>query len=222
MSVFLIIPAFNEEKRIKNTLNSYISFFRKKRISYEILVVSNASSDRTDEIVKKFKKKKVFLLSLKEKGKGLAVYEGFKKAIKSNKKYIGFVDADMATPPYSFEILLNKIPFYDCVFADRSLPDSKIFSSSFFRRKLLNKIFNFFVKLFFGLNFSDTQCGAKLFKKEVIKKIISHLHCKGYIFDVELLFLLNKFNFKIKNLTTIWFDRKGSKINIFSDSFKMF
>ena len=103
--ISIIIPAYNEEKRIKETLNSNLKFFKnlKKRkiLDFEMIVAVNGSKDRTIEIVKGFAKKNKELryLNLKRGAKGYAVIEGFKEALKGKSNLIGFKDADMATSP---------------------------------------------------------------------------------------------------------------------------
>ena len=102
--VSIIIPAHNEEKRIGRTLKEYISYFKRKKLNFQIIVVLNACSDNTLKIVKKYKELEI--LNFKQGGKGFAIIEGFKKALKKKSNLIGFVDADMATPPVAFYDLI--------------------------------------------------------------------------------------------------------------------
>ena len=123
-SLAIIIPAHNEEKRIGKKLETYIPYFSNlvktgKLEKVKILVVINASTDKTKEIVLKYRHKNLEFIEFIKGGKGFAVIEGFKHALKDNYTYIGFVDADMATTPDEFYRLLSKIDDYDGVIASR-------------------------------------------------------------------------------------------------------
>ena len=107
MKICIVIPAYNEEKRIGKTLEEYGAFFtnlKNKDFQYQILVVINNTKDKTEEVVKNISKKykEINYLNLKPGGKGFAIIEGFKWAIKKDFDLIGFVDADIATGPEAF------------------------------------------------------------------------------------------------------------------------
>lgn len=225
--ICIIIPAHNEGLRIGKTLESYGTFFRnlkkqKKTGEFEILVVLNACIDTTLSIVEKYEKKfeEIKHLNFEEAGKGFAITEGFKEALKSQAKLIGFVDADMATSPAAFYDLIRSIKFYDGVIASRGLKHSKVKTS--FMRKLTSKGFNFAVRSFLFLPYSDTQCGAKLFKREALEKVINEIGLTAWAFDIDLLYKLRKKKFKIKEIPTIWEDKAGSKLDLLIVPFQMF
>jgi glycosyltransferase involved in cell wall biosynthesis len=112
--ISIVVPAYNEERRIRRMLEGYGGFFaekkKKKEIeNFEIIVVINNTKDRTEEVVKEFSKKykEIRYLNFKQGGKGFAIIEGFKDALRRDNKLIGFVDADMATPPEAFYDLIR-------------------------------------------------------------------------------------------------------------------
>jgi len=219
-NVTIIIPAYNEEKRIAGTLEEYGKFFtnlkKTKKLDSEILVVINNTHDLTEEIVKKYRKKYKIIkyLNFKQGGKGFAIMEGFKEALKDKRSgLIGFVDADMATGPDAFYDLVKNIGRCDGIIASRYVSDAKVSPKQTWKRVFVSRIFNFLIRTLFLMPYKDTQCGAKLFKKEVINKIVRHLGMTQWAFDVELLYLIRKAGFKILEYPTVWADREYSKIN---------
>jgi len=221
----VIIPAYNEEKRIMNTLEKYCEFFRNEKIEFEILVVLNNCKDGTLEIVKNSQKKfkEIIFLNFEKGGKGFAIIEGFKDSLKRGNDLIGFVDADMATPPNAFYDLVTNIKNYDGIIASRWLEKSVVNIKQSFLRRFVSRGFNFFVRTFFLFSYRDTQCGAKLFKRKIIEQIGEEIKLTEWAFDINLLYLCKKNKFKIKEIPTIWNDVADSKIrSIPKVSFQMF
>ena len=214
--VAIVIPAYNEEKRIGITLKEYFDFFgdlkKKGKLDFEIIVVLNACKDNTKGVVEEFDHEELVVLNFERGGKGFAVLEGFKEAISRKADPIGFVDADNATPPNAFYGLVRNLGNYDGIIANRwnrmSLIEPK--RKPLFR--IRSSVFNFIVRSLFLFNYRDTQCGAKLFKREVVEKISAKLGSSGWSFDVDMLFYTRYFGFKIRSIPTEWYDRTGSKI----------
>jgi len=228
MKLSIIIPAYNEEKRIGNTLKEYGKFFQnlKKQgiLDFEIVIVMNNATDNTGKIIRKFSKKYKYIkyLNFKPKGKGFAVKKGFEYSLKRKNDLIGFVDADMSTSPPAFYDLFKNIRNNDGIIASRWIKGARVEERTL-RRKIVSKTFNFIVGCLFFLSYKDTQCGAKIFKRKVIKKITYELNALGWVFDVNLLYLCKKYKFKIKEYPTVWKDKKKSKItNLFKTSIQMF
>ncbi|MBT96533.1 hypothetical protein CMI49_00330 [Candidatus Pacearchaeota archaeon] len=220
--VSIIIPAHNEEKRIGKTLKEYISYFKKKSLDFKIIVVLNACSDNTIGIVKKHKVKELEILNFKQGGKGFAIIEGFKKSLKGDSNLIGFVDADMATPPKAFYDLIRNIGDNDGVIANRWDKNSIVKVPQTIFRRIIGRGFNLIVRMLFILPHQDTQCGAKLFKRELLEKIIPKLGSSEWSFDVDLLFYARREKAKVESIPTIWNDKKDSKINIKKNILTMF
>lgn len=228
MKLSIIIPAYNEEKRIGNTLREYFGYFKglkkQKILDFEILIVINNTKDKTEEIVKTYSKKykEIRHLNFKEGGKGFAITEGFKDALKRNNELIGFVDADMATIPEAFYDLVKNIGNYDGIIGSRWMKGSVIKTKQNIQRRVLSRGFNFIVRALFFVPYNDTQCGAKLFKRKVIEKIGDEISLTQWAFDVNLLYLCKKRKFKIKELPTIWEDKEDSKLNVTKIPLQMF
>ena len=213
--VLIIIPAHNEEKRIGMMLEKYCKFFRERKELIEFLVILNACTDNTLGVVKEFQKKfkEIKFLDFEQQGKGFAITEGFKEALKKDFELIGFVDADMATPPNAFYGLIRHIKNSDGVIANRWDKRSKVGPRTFVR-KVLSKGGNFIVRSLFFFNHRDTQCGAKLFKKELLAKVLPKLGASEWSFDMDLLFYARREKAKIKSIPTMWEDKRGSNINL--------
>jgi len=214
----IILPAYNEGKRIEQTLKDYLSYFKDlkkgKKLDFELIIVLNGCKDNTLKVVKKFKCKELRILDFERAGKGFAIVEGFKDALKRNLDYIGFVDADGATPPQAFYDLVKQIKDVDGIIANRWDKRSKIDVKQTILRRIMSRGFNFIGRSFFLFPHKDTQCGAKLFKKKLIEKITPRLGSSEWSFDVDLLFYARREKAKIKSIPTIWNDKKDSKLNI--------
>jgi len=219
----IIIPAYNEEKRIKDTLNNYIKYlnhrFSKK---CELIIVTDGSVDSTPKIVDGFAKRYSFIKHIKKQyrlGKGGAIQEGFKYA---NGKIIGFVDADNSTSLKSIDNLLTQMNNHDGVIASRWLNGAKIMKKEPMQRQVASRAFNVLVRLLFGLPFKDTQCGAKFFKRGAVIAIVNELGLTDWAFDVDLLHRMHKKGFKIKEIPVTWTYKKHSKLNLKKTTIKMF
>lgn len=206
-------------------LESYGEFFKKKKCEkeiddFEILVVINNTTDRTEEIVKEFcrRHKEIKYLNFKEGGKGFAIIKGFKDALNRNNEIIGFVDGDMSTPPEAFydliKILKNNKRIGG-VIGNRWDKRSILKTKQPLLRRFVSRGYNLIVRALFLFPYKDTQCGAKVFRKEIIEKNIHKLITIGWGFDIALLFCLKKeANAKIISIPTIWNDEKESHINL--------
>lgn len=219
MRISVVMPAYNEEKRIGKTLEAYSEYFENlrkfKNVDYEMLVVINNTKDKTEEITANYSKKNknIRYINLIRGGKGYAIVEGFKDVLKKESDLIGFVDVDMATSPEEFWKLAENIGRYDGAIADRYIPRARVYPPNTFRRLIVSRIFNILIRGLFFMPYRDTQCGAKVFKREVIKKILPKLSFSHWAFDVDLIYNIKKEGFKIKSVPTVWVDKEYSKIN---------
>ncbi len=224
----IVIPAYNEERRIGETLKVYSDYFenvvKSGDMDYEILIVINNTSDKTEDVVKLFQKRNANIkyLNFRQGGKGFAVRKGFEDALKRKNDLIGFVDADLATPPKAFNELIKNIRDYDGAIASRWHPSSIIKTRQTLLRKITSKGFNFLVKSILFLNLSDTQCGAKLFTRKAVESIVGDINLTEWAFDVDFLYILKNKGFKVIETPTIWEDKKGSKIDLFFTPMQMF
>lgn len=204
----LIIPAYNESLRIEKTLRSYAEHFP---LEYAITVVLNGCTDDTRAVVDRAKTTYFPALNILEYpeaiGKGGAIIRGWKQ---SQAEIVAFVDADLSTSPEEMMKIINVLRNHDGVIASRFLPQSTIMNRQSPLRTLMSKVFALCVKLLFGMPFSDTQCGAKAFRRQAVLPILDEIQSHNMAFDVELLYRLRKNAADIIETPTYWIDQKGS------------
>jgi dolichol-phosphate mannosyltransferase len=209
-NISLVIPAYNEESRIETVIRNYVNGFPAR----EIIVVCDGCLDGTSKIVINISSKypSVKCLNFEHNlGKGGAIIEGFKIA---QGDIIGFVDADESVEPEDIAKMVKALSENDGVIASRKLKDSKILIKQPFKRRFASKLFNIFVRVIFRLNFNDTQCGAKLFRKSAIQKVLPELKANGFEFDVEPLWRLKQQNLDVIEFPITWKHSEGSKFSL--------
>ncbi len=223
-SLLLLIPAYNEERRIEPVLRDYAQFFGTHYPGkFQIVVILNGCTDNTLGVVQKVAAEFPAVRADEFKqpiGKGGALIEGLKLA--SQGELIGYVDADGATPPHAFLALVEKMSEADCVVGSRWLPDSVIHQAQVGSRRFASRAFHLIVQILFRLNIHDTQCGAKVMKREVIEKIHPFLRIADMAFDINLLVAIKRAGFRIREVPTEWTDKAGSKVVLARSSLTMF
>jgi len=222
-SLLILIPAYNEEARIEPMLRDYAQFFQAHYSGkFRLFVVLNGCTDNTLGVVQKVAAEFPEVRALEFRsaiGKGGALIEGLRLA--SLGDLIGYVDADGATPPHAFLDLVKKINGADCVIGSRWLPGAVIHQSQTGNRRFASRVFHFIVQLLFWLNIRDTQCGAKVMKREVIEKIHPRLQIADMAFDINLLVSIKRAGFRILEVPTEWTDKAGSKVALARSSLTM-
>ncbi len=211
----IIIPCYNEEKRIRDNLKHILNYLEKKNPDYELIMAIDIGTDKTLDLIKGLKNKKTkMIVNRKRMGKGHAIRQG---VLESKGDYIFFLDIDLSTPIEEFPKLFQYMDSYDIAIGSRALAQSKV--KKRIDRKVLGIIGSFMIKTLLLKGIKDTQCGFKLFKKEPAKKLFSLQKNNGFGFDFEILFLANKLGYKIKEIPIIWAHVGGSKVT-FASHFK--
>jgi dolichyl-phosphate beta-glucosyltransferase len=220
--VSLIIPAYNEETRLGETLRKVHAWMRDHFERFEITVVDDGSTDRTAEVVTNFSQHapEVELLSLRQNsGKGYAVRAGM---LSADGEFVIFTDADLSTPIEEVAKALDLMrQGWDVVIGSRALPESDVQVRQNFLRETMGKIFNRIVRLFSGLPFPDTQCGFKCFTQKAAKDIFSRAVINGFAFDVEALVLAKTLGYRVTDMPIRWVNSPASKVRIFSSPLQM-
>jgi glycosyltransferase involved in cell wall biosynthesis len=214
--LLILIPAYNEEQRIEPVLRDYGQFFRKNyRGRFQIVVVLNGCIDDTLGVVERVAAQYPEIKALNFAapiGKGGALIEGLKLAPTTD--LIGYVDADGATGPRAFLELVECCADVDCAIGSRWLPGSILHQAQSQQRRIFSRAFHTLVQALFWLNIVDTQCGAKVMRREAVQKIHSALCIADVAFDINLLYALKRNGFSIREVPTEWTDKIGSKIKL--------
>jgi len=223
VNISVIIPAYNEEKRLGQNLAKILAFLNMKRYNYEVIIVNDASTDGTAGVAEDFRKKnkRVNIVNLRHKKagntKGLAVKQGMLHA-----KYdlALFTDSDKSTPITELDKLMRFIDDYDVVIGSRSIKGANVKVHQPFLRELMGKIFNKIVRILTVKGIVDTQCGFKLFRdcRQLFRKQL----IMGWAFDVELLFLAQKSGKKIKEVPVVWINDPNTKVHAIRSAIQMF
>lgn len=228
MKISIVIPAYNEEKRITQTLIAFDDFFKQKKeqgdLNYELLVVVNGTTDNTPEVVKKLQENRnhIRMINTPQGGKGWAIKLGFQDALTRDNDVIGFNDADMSTDPEEYYKLITHLQTADGIIASRYIPGAVVIPPRPKIKRWGSKLFyEPLIKVLFGLNYYDYQCGAKIFKRPVIDHITPAISVQQWAIDLELLYLCKRNNYKIHEFPTVWIEKDGSKLKMFRSGMKM-
>lgn len=220
----IVIPAYNEEKRIGRTLEGTFEYLGAQSYDYEVLVVNDGSHDRTAEKVLEFAQQTSGRLRLIEnpgnRGKGYAVRNGM---LQARGDVALFYDADLATP--TTEIIKVITPIvenqYDVVFGSRALNRDLIGQHQSLLRELRGRGGNLFLRATLGLDFRDTQCGFKAFRREAAQSIFQLQRIDGFGFDPEILFIGQKQGWRLLEMPVRWNHVEGSVVTLFGTTVKV-
>ncbi len=217
----VIIPAYNEAKRLPLTLVDVDKHLSKNDFSYEIIVINDGSKDQTAEIVKRFSHlmKNLRLINNKENhGKGWVVRQAMLDA-KGDVRI--FMDADNSTTIDQFSKMMPYLPppggekgKYDIVIGSRDVPGAKLVPPQPWHKRIAGDAGNLFIQILLLPGMWDTQCGFKAFTAESTKRIFSILKIDRWAFDVEALSLAKKFGYKIKEIPVVWVNNPFSKVKL--------
>ena len=223
MKISVVIPAYNEEKRIDKTLSVITGYFKANKIENEIIIVDDGSTDNTVSVVKQHIISNPdirLLLNNKNCGKGYSVRNG---VLNSTGDPVLFMDADLSTPIEELEKLKPYFQQgYDIVFGSRGLKESEIKIKQKWLRQNMGKTFNKLLQFILVPGINDTQCGFKLFTRNSINLVFPYLLLNGFSFDAELAFIAVKRGLKIREVPVQWINSFDSKVHIIKDSLLMF
>lgn len=219
LKLSVVIPCFNESKRLNNTLSEALIYLVKNVHSFEVIFVNDGSTDNTVEKIHKlcagFKDNYKILSLPVNNGKGYAIHEGVLGAQGGS---IVFLDADFSTPIETVEPALKALKKgADVVIASRRHPMSHLVVPQGKARIFLGKGFTWLTNAWLLLSVSDITCGFKCFKREVAKELFAKQHQFDWSFDAEILFLATRKGYQIEEIPVAWTNKKGTKVNIIRD-----
>ncbi len=211
----VVIPAYNEEKRIGNTLLDIDHYLSKRDYSYEIIVVNDGSKDKTAQIVKKFTnlvKGLKLIDNYENHGKGWVVRQGM---LEAQGKYRIYVDADNAI---SMDQIENFWPYldqdYDIVIGSIEVAGAKIEEQAAWYRRMLGKWSKYLIRFLTIWEIHDTQRAFKLFPGKLAEDIFSRQTIERWGFDIEILVIAKKLGYRIKELPVTWINPGESKVTL--------
>ncbi|HPN84653.1 MAG TPA: glycosyltransferase family 2 protein [Victivallales bacterium] len=216
--ISVVIPAFNEEKRLAPFLKSVLEYAKTNKLISSVIIVDDGSTDKTIEVAEEIAKKESIIKIIpncENRGKGFSVRKG---VLSADADAILYADADGATPISEVETLLNALRSGADVAigtrrsakAERSGP-----------RALIGRLFYGIVNILAVPGISDTQCGFKIFRRETASKVFSKSLEDGWAFDVEILYISQLLGYSIAELPVKWSEKEGSKLNLLRDALKM-
>jgi glycosyltransferase involved in cell wall biosynthesis len=216
----IIVPAYNEARRLPATLDRLVSFAEAKPFPVEALVVDNASTDGTKAVVMDFVSRTPFVKYLHEgnRGKGAAVRTGVMAA---SGEYILFSDADLAVPIEEADNFLPpRLPDCDVAIGSREAKGARRHGEPF-RRHLMGRVFNLIVQGLLLPGLRDTQCGFKCFRRDVARDLFAAGTVRGFGFDVEILHIARLRGYRIAEVPVQWHYGEESKVRPVRDTWRM-
>jgi glycosyltransferase involved in cell wall biosynthesis len=212
-SISIIVPAYNEEKRLGATLAGLAGYLARSAWDYhEVLVVDDGSADRTAEVAAEFPATRL-LRNPGNRGKGYAVRHGM---LEARGDWLLFSDADLATPIEELEKLWEAVERngVEIAIGSRALDRALIGVRQPLARETSGRIFNLLVRAVTGLPFRDTQCGFKLFQAHAARDIFKRQLLDGFGFDVEVLAIARELGYRVAEVPVRWNDVAGTKVSM--------
>lgn len=217
----IVIPAFNESRRIGATLRTIEEYAVSRLGDWEIIVVDDGSSDDTVEVALAGVKNSGNLKILKNgvnRGKGYSTRAG---ALGARKAYVLLTDADLSTPIDELDVLGAVATPDNVVIASRGLSESKLEVRQPWYRESMGRVFNLIVRGLVLPGISDSQCGFKLFGANVVRPIFENLKTDRFAFDVEVLATALHLGFVVHEVPVRWRNDEGTRVDALKDSLQM-
>lgn len=224
--ISIVIPAFDEEARVGESIERILSYIRGSSVRAELIVVDDGSNDQTTAVAKAAFESagevpaKVVRYE-QNRGKGFAVKTGL---LAASADIALFTDADLSTPIEETPKLVDPIRNgeYDLTFGSRALDRSLIGTHQPWRREQGGKVMNLIIRTLSGLKFADTQCGFKAFNMVKFRPLLEVMTVDRFGFDVEFLFVAAQHGLRLKEIPVRWNNVEGSKVSVVRDTRRMF
>ena len=218
----IIIPSFNEDQRLPDTLRKIAAYVRERRPNTEVIVVDDGSSDKTATVARSYQARIPLLRVLSNgtnRGKGFSVRHG---SLEARGNIILFTDADLSSPIEEGEKLLAGLTTHDVAIGSRAVDRSLIEAHQSAFREYAGIVFNRIVRIILRLPFVDTQCGFKAFRRERCRIIFEQQTIERFGFDPELLYLARHHGLSTIEVAVRWAHSPATKVSMLRDSVQMF
>ena len=216
----IIIPAYNEERRMPASLGRVATFLRDQADPVEVIVVDDGSQDATASIVEQFARNYPFVHLIRNPhgGKGAAVKTGIAHG---RGQYLVVSDTDLSVPIEELpKFLPPALSAYDVAIASREVPGARRINEPAYRH-LMGRVFNLLVQIIAVPDIRDTQCGFKAYRREVARDIFPSQTIEGWGFDVEILFIARRRGYRVVEVPVDWYYGEQSKIRPVRDTIRM-
>jgi glycosyltransferase involved in cell wall biosynthesis len=217
----LVVPAYNEQGRLPDTLQKMRAFLARQSFSYEVLIVDDGSADGTAAVVEGAAASFPGLRLLREshRGKGHAVRQGM---LAASGRFVMFCDADFSMPVEEVVRFPEAMDgSYQVAIASREVKDSRRIGEPR-HRHLMGRVFNLIVRMLAVPGLQDTQCGFKCFTREASRDIFGRQVIDGFGFDVEVLYIARKMGLQITEVPISWYYSPSSRVDPIRDTIRMF
>jgi dolichyl-phosphate beta-glucosyltransferase len=216
----IIVPAYNEERRLPQTLPRIVAFLQAQDYPGEVIVVDDGSLDNTVRVVEEMAAQLpvIRLFRNEHRGKGYAVKTGM---LAAGGDYLFLCDADLSMPIEEVaKFLPPALEEYDVAIGSREIEGARRYDEPSLRH-LMGRVFNFLVRLLAVRGFEDTQAGFKCFRREVARDLFPCQTMDGFGFDVEILYIAQKRGYRIVEIPINWYYMTNSRVSPVGDSVRM-
>lgn len=210
VSLSVVIPAFNEEKRLPGTLAKVLAFLRQRGETFEVVVVDDGSSDRTAEVAQSAGEEVRVLKNPGNRGKGYSVRNGM---LNARGAWRLMCDADLSTPIEDLDTLKAALDGAEIAIASRAVTGANVEKHQSLMRESSGRFFNLLVRVLHLPGILDTQCGFKLFSAAAAEAAFRDSKLDGFAFDVEALVLARRAGFKVREVAVTWRNDEQTRVS---------
>lgn len=220
-SVSIVIPAYNEARRLPETIRLILDFAAREKTIREVIIVDDGSRDETASVVHAAPPHSIPLRLVgyrSNAGKGYAIRRGVMEATGD---LILISDADLSTPIEELSKLIDAIARADLAIGSRALAQSDVRVEQAWYRQRMGKIFNALMGIITGLPFADTQCGFKLIRRDAARRVFEQAAIDRFAWDVEMLMIACQMGYRVEEVPVVWVNSSDSRVRIVRDSTRM-
>jgi dolichyl-phosphate beta-glucosyltransferase len=215
----VVVPAYNEEVRLRASLPALLDYLEQARRGFEVVVVDDGSRDDTSGVAESFAARGVRTVVLgRNYGKGAAIRAG---VFHTSGDLVLLTDADLSTPIAEIERLEPALEHADLVFGSRAVEGARIDLPQPLLRQWMGKTFNLMIRALVAGGIHDTQCGFKLLDGPTARALFPDLLLDGFAYDVELLWLARRRGLRVVEVGVVWNHSPDSRVHLISDSARM-